>query len=102
MGRSAAVEAVRKGVHEYEGGLEGARPCVGPQAYVVINCADRRRWALRPRPDRYRHMRQLGYTVGSSWSRAAPRLWTTVEQGLLLPPRLPRAARLIERIGLLT
>jgi len=41
-------------------------------------------------------------TVGSSWSRAAPRLWTTVEQGLLLPPRLPRAARLIERIGLLT
>jgi len=21
-------------VHEYEGGLEGARPCVGPQAYV--------------------------------------------------------------------
>jgi hypothetical protein len=65
-------------VHEYEGGLEGARPCVGPQAYVVINCADRRRWALRPRPDRYRHMRQLGYTVGSSWSRAAPRLWTTV------------------------
>ena len=23
-------------VHEYEGGLEGARPCVGPQAYVVI------------------------------------------------------------------
>ena len=89
-------------VHEYEGGLEGARPCVGPQAYVVINCADRRRWALRPRPDRYRHMRQLGYTVGSSWSRAAPRLWTTVEQGLLLPPRLPRAARLIERIGLLT
>ena len=70
---------------------------------ICGDCADRRRWALRPPLARIAiGMRQLGYGRGSSWSRAAPRLWTTVEQGLLLPPRLPRAARLIERIGLLT
>ena len=89
-------------VHEYEGGLEGARPCVGPQAYVVINCADRRRWALRPRPNRYRHMRQLGYgrvVVVESCAEAVD------DCGAGLTPTASTAAGcapLIERIGLLT
>ena len=47
-------------------------------------------------------MRQLGYGRVVVVESCAEAVDDCVEQGLLLPPRLPRAARLIERIGLLT
>jgi hypothetical protein len=66
MGRTGVqLSKLSAEVHEYEGGLEGARPCVGPQAYVVIvlivggGPCGLARIAIG--------MRQLG-TVGSSWT----------------------------------
>ena len=87
-------------VHEYEGGLEGARPCVGPQAYVVIvlivggGPCGLARIAIG--------MRQLGYgrvVVVESCAEAVD------DCGAGLTPTASTAAGcapLIERIGLLT